>query len=201
MCCLYVDKQKYKQHFFMPQCYPSPLLLVAMAIGLCLYSCKKKDEKAVNVKKVQYQGPMVEAKNTLTFYSDSAKLKIKLAAKLRLEYKNGDQDFPQGIVIDFYNRSGQNESRLTADKGKFIKEKRVYTAIGNVVVENLLEQKKLLTEELHWTPDNQTVYTEPDMLVHIITPAEKLDGYGLKAKQDLSVYRLARPQGILSVQQ
>ena len=117
------------------------LLQLVSLFLIFLYSCDEPNKDLSKMK--DYEGPIIEVTNVETLYSDSARVRVKLNAPVQWEYKSGDRDFPKGIIINFFDENGKNSAQLTANRGKFNKEKNLYTALGNVIVKNLLEQKKL----------------------------------------------------------
>lgn len=144
-----------------------------------------------------YEGPAIKAFDVEMEYSDSARLVVYMTAPLQLEYENGDQDFPKGIKVIFHNRQGQKQTELTANKAKHFKQDNRWVATGNVIVKNLLKNEQLNTEELIWTPNSQTIYTEK--FVTVTTDTEILKGNGLKARQDFTGYRVSNPTGRFTI--
>ena len=59
---------------------------------------------------------------------------------------------------------------------------------------NLLDDRKLVTEELYWKPAENRVYN--DKFVKITTGKQLLYGTGLEAKDDFSDYEIQNPQGV-----
>ena len=84
---------------------------------------------------------------------------------------------------------------LTANYGKVDKMKNLYIMRGNVRVVNEPKQQKMNTEELFFDRNRQQIYTDSAMFVKVETPTETITGYGLKANQDFSRYRITRPVG------
>ncbi len=144
-----------------------------------------------------YEGPLIVAENIETLYSDSATLRVRLTAPLQLEYQNGDRDFPTGIYIEFFQPDGQKSTTLRADSAHYDKATDLHTAVGDVVVIDLVESKQLNSEELHWNQREGRVFT--DVFVRIQTAEEVLMGEGLTAAQDFSTYRILRPKGTFSI--
>lgn len=169
-------------------------------IAICFiigFSCKPKDTKTVFHE--QYTGPLLELDDVNTILSDSAKLKMRIIAKKQFEFVNGDRTFPQGLKIIFYKKNESEDAILTSQKGKYNKEKDLYTVTGNVIIQNPAEKKKLSTEELNWNPISKRVFT--DKFVVIQTASEILKGEGLEAPQDFSTYKIKKVTGIFSVKQ
>ncbi|GAB4410560.1 MAG: hypothetical protein OHK0053_37400 [Microscillaceae bacterium] len=144
-----------------------------------------------------YEGPTSKVFDMVTNYSDSGRVKIQLLAPLQLEYESGNQDFPEGITVNFFNAEGQNYNRLTAKKAIYDKKNNQYTALGEVVVNNLLTKETLQTEELHWRPTQRQIFTEKFVVIQ--TPREILKGNGLTADQDFMAYKIKQPTGKFSL--
>jgi hypothetical protein len=69
----------------------------------------------------------------------------------------------------------------------------LYTAEGNVVLEDLVKKERLNTSKLHWSRTDGRVFTNEH--VEIFTPSQILKGKGLTAKQDFSSYTILEPEG------
>ena len=166
-------------------------LLLSMALSTGLSSCQNKviDPNEVTT----YSGPIVSAKNVETRYSDSAILRVVLKTPLQYEFNSGDREFPEGLHLDFYDEKGVFTSTMDSKYGRYDRLNDIYVGIGEVVIVNVLEQKKMETEELKWNRATKQIYT--DKFVRITTPTELLTGMGLEAKQDFSWYRILKPNG------
>ena len=163
---------------------------------LALTACEK--QKVTGPFQV-YTGPLMETTNVRTLVSDSAKLKFELTAPLEQQFENGDVIYPKGMNVIFYSSDGQKRviNTLTANYGKSDKAKNLYIMRGKVVVKNVVEDKRMDTEELFFDKNKQLIYTDSAMAVKVETPTEILEGHGLRAKQDLNPYRIYSPSGII----
>lgn len=159
--------------------------------GLLFLSSCEDDKKMRNIK--PYKGAMIESSFISTFYSDSAKLKMRIKADKQYQFQNGDLEYPQGVDIVFFNAQKKESSHLTAQKGFFDKAKNIYTATGKVVVTDLIEQKVLRTEVLHWSPNQYKIYT--DKFVVIQSGPNIIKGEGFTANQDFKYYKILKPTG------
>ncbi len=168
------------------------LLIVSMAIS-CSGELQDPD------KEKKYTGPLIENKEVTTLYSDSAKLLIKLKAPVQQEFENGDGVFPKGLYVEFYEKPGQMTSTLKANYAKQDRNKDLYLAKGNVVVNNIQKQEKLETEELFWNKNKEEIYT--DKFVKITTAEEVITGKGLRANQDFSRYSITKVTGTFSLKE
>ncbi|BDC98005.1 LPS export ABC transporter periplasmic protein LptC [Persicobacter psychrovividus] len=171
------------------------IVLLLAVIGLS--ACHKKDAEVNHF--VKYEGPMMEADSILTYYSDSARLVLSLNADKQLEYETGDREFPEGLYLEFFNKTGEIEATLRCDYCYYDKEKTEYKAQGDVVVKNAISGEKLNTEELYWNPKTKKVYT--DKFVRIESDGQILMGEGLDADQDFTEYRIRSPKGTILLDQ
>jgi LPS export ABC transporter protein LptC len=166
-------------------------------MALALVGC---EEKAATGPKLVYTGPIMETTNVKTLYSDSAKLKMQLTAPLQQRFENGDLVYPKGVKLVFYSADGMKTvvNTMTANYGKSEESKNLYIMRGNVQVANVPQQQKLATEELFFDTIKQLIYTDSAMFVKVDTPTEHLEGYGLKANQNFSRYRIYKPVGVFA---
>lgn len=163
--------------------------LTAIAFLLfTLASCQDK-RKEVNIQ--PYTGPQMIFENLKSIYTDSAITRIKVQAPKELEFQNGDQEFPEGILVDFFDqKTGEQTSYLKGNHARYIKEKDIYIVTGDVLVQSLKEKKKLNSEELIWNPKTKKISSEK--FVRIETPEEIVTGDGLVANEDFSEYKILK---------
>lgn len=141
-----------------------------------------------------------EAKNVEIKYNDSGFLKALIKAKTLVGYKREGQNIvrmPNGIMAYFYNRDGEQESFLTAEKGISYQDQKIIEVTQNVEVVNA-EGEKLNTEKLVWDQKTEKIHT--DKFVRITTATEVLTGIGMEARQDFSQWTILKPRGQISVQ-
>jgi LPS export ABC transporter protein LptC len=160
-----------------------------------LWACDVKKPDAAKMQ--SYTGPTIKAFNLEMVLSDSAKKKVLMLTPLQLEFQSGNQEYPKGVTVEFFNEKGEKYTRLTANKGNFDKNTNRYKATGNVIVKNITKNEQLNTEELNWSPGEQRIFT--DKFVTITTLTEILKGNGLTAKQDFSSYQITQPTGKFTV--
>ncbi|MBC7919940.1 MAG: LPS export ABC transporter periplasmic protein LptC [Ferruginibacter sp.] len=173
----------------------SGVLAFGVLLGLC--ACGSEDANPTPVK--EYGGPMMEVDTIETLYSDSARLVVKMNAARQLKMFNGDEMYPKGVNIVFYDKDGTVSATLRSDRGKYKKETNLYTVYGNVVVVDEKKGQTIRTEALNWSPVTKKIHT--DKFVTITTPTEVLKGYGLNTSQDFSAYEIQKPTGIFDVKQ
>jgi LPS export ABC transporter protein LptC len=174
--------------------YSFVFVILCSVLGLA--ACETEETKRQTS---QYKGPLIEITNVNAYYSDSGKVKINLRTPLQQEYKSEDRVFPKGLIVNFYDPTLKNNGRLVADSAFYSKKEKLWTAVGNVVVTNLLENKALLSDTLHWNTVKKIFYTSAP--IKITSPKDKLTGKGIEAQQDLKRYQIGKPKGIITVKQ
>jgi LPS export ABC transporter protein LptC len=144
-----------------------------------------------------YEGPILELTNIVTYYSDSAVVRLKLEAPKQLEFENNDSEFPDGLYLEFYDKDGSISATLEANYAyKYSKEEK-WRALRNVVIRNIENDEEVHTEELFWEPDKELVYT--NKFVRIETEDQILMGEGMEASQDFSWWRILDARGTISL--
>lgn len=166
------------------------VLVAILALGTtgCFKASKSMEEMR------PYEGPIMELDNMETIYSDSADMRVRMTAKKQLALQNGNREFPEGIMVEFY-QGKKITSTLTANFARFYRDANKYMVSGNVIIKNLEEEKQLNTEELFWMPAEERILVEKDKQVIITTKTGVLNGQGLEAKEDFSTYRILKPTG------
>jgi len=140
-----------------------------------------------------YAGAVLITQNLITSYSDSGKKKMVILAPLQAEFTNGDQEYQKGMEVQFFKTSDTVQSRLVADLVHYNKQQDLYTAVGHVVLEDLVKRERMSTSKLHWSRIEGRVFTNE--FVEITTPKQILKGKGLTARQDFSSYTILKPEG------
>lgn len=166
-------------------------VLFSFFLGFFLAACTTKE----NPKAIPYDGPLKKGENIEMHYAEKGKVKTIMRAKKVNEFQNGNQEFPEGIYLEFYNEAGKMTSQLSADKAYYFKSENKWRGQGHVEVKNLQERQQLNSEELFWFPSTKKIST--DKFVTIVDKQDVLYGTGLTANQDLSDYSLKNPSGDL----
>lgn len=181
-CCDILLKRKNHFHLLLPiSC-------------LLLTSCE--DDKKV-IKKEEYKGPISEVYGINMTYSDSAKLVVRMTTDVQLTMASEDKVFPKEIRVFFFDKFGNNTTKLRGDSARFIRAKNLYRIMGKVQIDNQVKHEILETPELFWSPDTKKIYT--DKRVDIKTPDQVLHGMGMDSNQDFSDYTIRKVTGVVSV--
>lgn len=164
-------------------------------VSFLIFSLFRCTEKKKEAPLRYYAGPLISSRNLSTSYLDSGKIRMKVEAAVQLEYADGNQEFPEGFRVSIYDESGEVRSILKADFVHYNKAQDLYTATGNVFLEDLKKKESLKTTKLHWSRTEERVFNNE--FVEINTPSQTLKGKGLTARQDFSTYTILEPEGTI----
>ena len=160
-----------------------------MLLGcLCIaISCENSDKEIDELGKKKTG--VEEAKNIVSYLSESGKVKAKLTSPYMLRFLTDSPyiEFPRTLHVDFYNDTAKIESTVDAKYAKYVEFERKVLLRDSVVVLSLANGDTLRTQELWWDQNKQQFYTDKPAEVHQrdkIIPAQG----GLKAAQNLSWY-------------
>jgi LPS export ABC transporter protein LptC len=160
---------------------------------IILAGCQAKE----STKFVVYEGPLREFENIVLTRAEKEKVKMIMRAKKIQEFQNGDQEFPEGLYIEFFDPLGTKTSTLKANTAHYFKQDNRWRGQGNVEVFNIEKGQELHTEELFWNPAQHKIFT--DKFVTIKDQTDVLYGTGMIANQDLSNYSIKNPKGTVEV--
>jgi LPS export ABC transporter protein LptC len=162
------------------------LLLAALFVGC---NEQKVEPKKVNVDTKEI--PAQESWGSTIVFTDSGKTKaIIYTNHLRMFTQAQETLLDDSVHIDFYDRFQKRSTTLTSKRGKVDDRQKNLFAYENVVAKND-SGVTLLTEELMWDNTKQQITT--DKFVTIITPTEKIQGYGFESDQFIRNYIIHRP--------
>lgn len=163
-----------------------------------LFSCGNSQQEIAEIT-FEEGFPNEVTENAIIYYSDSAYLKVKLEAPVIERYHQDEQKavFTQGIAVEFFDKLGAVDSRITANWAVQYEKKGIMEARNDVVVVNR-KGEKLNTEHLVWNRKTQEISS--DAFVKITTPEEIIYGDGLKANEDFTQYEVQHIKGIIQVE-
>lgn len=140
--------------------------------------------------------PMMTTKNVATFISDSGIVQYKIVAPLWKIYEEVDTPywiFPQGLYLQKYDPFFQVIATVAADSAVFFSKLKIWRLDGHV--EMTKAPKDLFqTSQLFWDQNKKKIYS--DSFIHIETATHVLEGYGFQSDDQLTSYRVIKPQGI-----
>lgn len=104
--------------------------------------------------------------------------------------------FPEGFTVYSYTNEGLLEALVTADQAKHVTGKgrnsrEIWSAMGNVVIHNVLNRQTMETDTLYWDRENGEIYT--DCYVKMFSPDGFMQGYGMRSDDKARNSILLRP--------
>lgn len=165
------------------------LLLIIFLISIIL-SCsddrvKPEIDSSINSDEL----PAQESWNSKIIFSDSGKTKaILYAGHLRSFTDSKLVLLDSNVQVDFYDENEIKTSTLTSKRGKVDETTNNLWAMDSVVTLN--DSIKITTEEMMWRNADQKIIS--DKFVRLVSPTEKIEGYGFESDQSLSNYVIYR---------
>ena len=172
----------------MAGCYKILLFITAVAF---LSSCSN-DMAVINKIIDPEEEPDLLATNIKVLYTDSARLQMRLSAPIVKQFdavKEPREEFPEGVHVLFYEKTGELKAELTANWAKNDQTTKIWEARSNVVLINS-EGAKLETEQLFWDQQKAIVYSEKFTKYTTKTGSIATGKNGIYAKQDFSQWKL-----------
>ena len=161
------------------------MMATAFAVAFVVYSCKGKlaETDAVNMAEM----PMQTVDDMFIVQSKNGIIQMRAQAPLMEKYEKDSLSyelFPEGFFVYGYADDGLLETEIIADNAKHVKHdngEETWSAFGNVVVKNLINQEVMETDTLYWDQKNEKIYT--NCYVRMYSPKGFLQGYGMEADQ------------------
>ncbi len=174
------------------------LSMVAILVGLAtmLFSCENDIEVIKRITNPNVL-PALTGSDVEIWYSDSAKLKVKIVTPQLDRYqKEADKsyiEFPKGIKVYFYDDSMRVNAQMSSRYAIYKESERLWEARNDVVVINT-KGEKLNTEQLFWDENTAKIYS--NTYSKITTPdGENIGERGFEARQDFTEWRLNGSRG------
>ncbi len=162
-------------------------IIFPIIILLFIYGCtKEKVEPTVNVQLTAEEIPDQESWNSTIFFTDSGRTKaILIAGHLRVFSKNKETLLDSNIRVEFYNDEEIHTTTLTSKRGRVDEKTNNLYAIDSVVAVN--DSGIVITsDEMMWRNKDRKIVSEK--YVTIVSPKEKIEGYGFESDQNLRNY-------------
>ena len=171
-------------------------LSLVISLLISLVGCQKSEAPELDFT----LDPNVErAEDIEILYSDSSQIKVKITGPTMLSHmdvQNPRQEFPDGLLVHFYDAYGRVTSTLSAKHGwRFQRLDRV--TVSDSVVWKSLQNETIETEELIWDERAQRIYTK--QFAKITRPEEIIYGYGFEADQDFNNAKINAVTGRIKV--
>ena len=167
---------------------PSRKPLVYFLLFFFTLSACEDDKKGI--KKEEYKGPISEVYGINMAYTDSARLIVKMSTEAQLTMTNEDKKYPKEVRIFFFDKLGNNTTKIRGDSAVYIKNTNLYRIMGRVQINNQVKNEVLETDELFWNPNSKKIYS--NKAVDIKTPEQTIHGIGMDSNQDFTQYTIRK---------
>lgn len=178
-------------HFFNKNIFPQAAIIIGC---LFFFSCENTPEE---IDRFNNNVAMIdEAKDVSTLLSQGGKMRAKLMAPLMLRYQKDTAfvEFPKTLKVDFYDSTGQVESKLQALYGKYFETQNKVFIRDSVLVFNI-KGDTLRTTELWWDQNTKQFYNDKPTYVKRSNGDAFVGRNGMQASQDLSDITFLQPKG------
>ncbi len=173
------------------------LKIYLIIAALVLFSCQKskvapnKINDSINVD----VAPDQISWDATVYFVDSSYTKAVLKANRARVYNDRQETvLDRGVQVDFLTKkTGERESKLTADSAKIDDRTKDMLASGNVVVIADSTNTKLETPVLEWNNEERKLYSTE--FVRITSPSETIEGYGFESNLSLTNYKIFKVSG------
>ena len=167
-------------------------------VSVALVSCENDPQEVAAL--FPEVDPGVEAiRDFETIYSDSAQPRVRVTGPEMLRKPNERlyaQEFTKGAHIEFFDEGGDVSSTLDSRYGiRYEEDDRVM--LRDSVVWESTAGDRLDTEELHWDPVEEKIYS--DRFVRLRQADKLITGVGFESNQDFSRAKVLAIQGIVQV--
>lgn len=162
------------------------MIATALAVAFVIYSCKGKLDEAEKLD--LSQTPVQVVDDMFVVQSDNGILKMRVESEIMEKYETDTSSyelFPKGVSVFGYNEAGELETLIQSDQAKHYKAKlvedEIWSAFGNVVIQNIIKQETMETDTIYWDSNKHEIYT--DCYVRLYSPSGFMQGYGMRSDE------------------
>lgn len=173
-----------------------------LLILLITESCENNIEVIKNLTSVK-DIPAVSAQEMEIIYSDSAKVRMKVIAKVLNKFNTPEKqyiEFPKGIIIYQYDSGMQVTAIIQANYALYRENKKLWEARDDVIAKNLIKNEQLYTEELFWDQSKGNIYSTKFTKIINADGVFYGDG-GFTSKEDFSYWKLIGIKGKVNIKE
>ena len=167
-------------------------IFLSIIIPLVFFGCQQQRVQPSIMSNIQLEKyPSQESWNSKVTFTDSGKTKAVLFARhIRVFYDTQETLLDTSLKVDFYDEFQIKTSTLTSKRGRVDDATQNLWARDSVVVVND-SGVTITTSELMWRNKDRKIVS--DKFVTIISPKEKIQGYGFESDQSLRNYVIYNP--------
>jgi LPS export ABC transporter protein LptC len=171
-------------------------IATALAVAFVVYSCGGKLSEAAMLD--LSETPVQVVDSLFMVQTDNGGLKMRVEADVMERYDNDTcsyELFPKGLHVFAYSEDDMLETVLHSNNARHFKSKKsnteMWSAFGNVIVQNIMKQQTLETDTLYWDQANKEIYT--DCYVRMFTNDDFMQGFGMRSDEMARNAILFRP--------
>jgi len=154
--------------------------------SLIMISCRtEKIKPSIDYTIKDEDIPTHESWNSKVIFSDSGKIKaILFAGHIRVFPQKYETLLDSGITVEFFDDYRNKTSTLISKRGRVDDLRNDLYALDSVIVYS--DSLTILTELIKWRNEDRKIVS--DKFVTILSPTEKIQGYGFESDQSLKNY-------------
>jgi LPS export ABC transporter protein LptC len=175
------------------------ITLLAFAGAVMLFSCQKNDISLVNNLTRTDSLPTQVINDLTTIYTDSSVVQLIVYAPLVKHYSENEEpiiEFPDGIRVKFFNRTGGIASTLRSKYAIYYQSKDLWEARDSVIAINQ-QNERLDAALLYWDINTKRIYS--DRSVKITSDDEIIYGEGFESDQSFRDWQIDHVKGTVYV--
>lgn len=173
------------------------IVLGAMVMLLLFSSCSGKRKELGDAITERDSLPVMDTRGVTTLISDSGitRYRINTEEWLVFDRKNPPYwAFEKGVYLEKFDSLFQVEASIKADTAYFYNKEELWKLMGHVDIKNI-KGERFNTDLLYWDQRKQKVYS--DRFIRIEQPDHIITGRGFESNQQMTVYTILQPGGIL----
>ena len=162
------------------------MIATASAVAFIVFSCKGKLSEAERLNLAET--PVQTVDSMFVVQTRNGGIQMRVEADVMERYENDTccyELFPKGLHAFAYTDGDMLETVLHSNNAKHFKSKKsteeYWSAFGNVVVQNVINQQTLETDTLYWDQANKEIYT--DCYVRMFSNDGFLQGFGMRSDE------------------
>ena len=174
-------------------------LASALALAFVVYSCRSNLAEAEKLD--LGKTPLQTVDGMFFVRTENGRLKMRVESP-RMEVFEHDtvayDFFPQGLRVFGYSEDGKLETTIFSRAARHDKPApgsrrggEVWSAFGDVVVRNIIQQETMETDTLYWDSEAKEIWT--DCYVKMYSPSGHMQGYGMRSDEMARNAILMRP--------
>ena len=162
-------------------------IYLSLIILLTIYGCQQERVQPSVISNVQLEKlPSQESWHSKITFTDSGRTKaVMFAGHIRVYYDTQETLIDTSVKVDFYDENQIHTSTLTSKRGRVDDATQNLWARDSVVVVSD-SGVTITTSELMWRNKDRKIVS--DKFVTILSPKEKIQGYGFESDQSLRNY-------------